>query len=271
MTQSTLSDLRAPFYQVEHDLLDRGLSPSAIAVYNVLARYAGRDRRCFPSIRSMAKSLGIGKTSVERALSDLQAKSVIRVTPRYDSCGDRTSNLYDLLPLSGGGCPATGTPVPSQVHGCPATGTELYPIEQDELKQGGIPRALRSARTTSGENAPRRKAPASVIHKERSEFLGFWKALYEKDRGVAYRVRPGEGNAVARIIRDCGSLGLAKEAATRMIQSTNRWVRDNTRIAILESQLNKFLVDEDPGTGRIQTRESPPDPERMRILDQLGS
>lgn len=142
MMRDSLRDLRSPFYVVEHELLDRGLSVNAIAVYNVLRRHADRRRQCFPGIRAIARSLGIGKTSVGRALEELRTTNVIRVIGRIDVHGDRATNLYNLLPAEEWGCPATGTPVPPQVHGvplqvhgCPATGTELYPIEQEPQKK----------------------------------------------------------------------------------------------------------------------------------------
>ena len=142
MKRDQLRDSRPPFYQIDHDLLDRSLSAYAIAGYNVLARHADRQRQCFPSVRHIAKLLSIGVGSVRRALDDLIAVKAIRQTPRTDEHGDRTSNLYELLPLWKGGCSATDTPVPPQIHGvplqthgCSATDTELDPIELEPMKE----------------------------------------------------------------------------------------------------------------------------------------
>jgi len=123
-------------------------------------------------------------------------------------------------------------------------------------------------RTTSGETASRPQGSDSNWHQVRSEFLGFWRECYHQNRGVPYRVRPGEGAAVVRIIRDCGGLEIAKQAADRMIRSEDRWVRANTRIAILETHLNRFL-EEDHGADRRDP--VPLDAERQRILAGIGA
>lgn len=142
MSRDILRDLRPPFYQIEHELLDRGLSANAVAVYNVLRRHANQRQQCFPSIRKIARSLRLGVATVRRALDELIGASVIRQTPRIGPRGDRTSNLYELLPILPEGCSATDTRVPlqihrvpQQIHGCSATGTELYPIEQELVKE----------------------------------------------------------------------------------------------------------------------------------------
>lgn len=125
-----------PYYRVEHAILTLGLSVYALAVYNVLAHHADRDRNCYPSIGRIARMLRIGRSTVLRSLRELETAGVIRVTPRFDARGHRTSNYYHLPPLGRGGVPLQDGGVPLQEQGCSATGTEQESVEQESLNKG---------------------------------------------------------------------------------------------------------------------------------------
>lgn len=125
-----------PYYRVEHAILTLGLSVYALAVYNVLAHHADRNRNCFPSIGRIARMLRIGRSTVLRSIRELETAGVVRVTPRLDDKGHKTSNYYHLLPLGRGGVPLQDGGVPLQDQGCSATGTEQESVEQESLNKG---------------------------------------------------------------------------------------------------------------------------------------
>jgi hypothetical protein len=160
---------------------------------------------------------------------------------------------------------------PKLVTGCNQNGDGVSP---NRLQPHIIERTSKNStrtRTTSGETTSRGQKSDQIAHQDRSAFLGYWRESYRQDRGTYYRIRPGEAAAALRIIRDSDGLEAAKQAADRMIRSADRWVRANTRIATLETHLNRFMRDEDVRTGDAREHDGPVDPERLRILEQLGT
>jgi hypothetical protein len=69
----------------------------ALGVYVYLCRRADRASLAWPSKRTIAKDLGIGLSSVHKAIETLTDYRLILERPRYTSEGDRTSNAYFLL------------------------------------------------------------------------------------------------------------------------------------------------------------------------------
>lgn len=70
----------------------------AISVYMYLRDRAGKDGTCFPSIPTIAAELNISKSTVKRALSDLEKAGYIRRERRYRQTGGNSSNLYHVRP-----------------------------------------------------------------------------------------------------------------------------------------------------------------------------
>ena len=52
---------------------------------------------CWPGIKTIAADLGISRSTVKRALADLEQHSYIEKEPRHRDNGSFTSNLADLV------------------------------------------------------------------------------------------------------------------------------------------------------------------------------
>lgn len=98
-----IRDNRKPgWYWVDNRLVQRDgkmLGVAAIAVYNVLASYANNDtQEAFPSIKRIAKLLGISATTVRESIEALSANGWLVVTKRKSPDGKQfLSNVYTLV------------------------------------------------------------------------------------------------------------------------------------------------------------------------------
>lgn len=68
-----------------------------IAVYAILARCANEDGHAFPSIRYIARHLGLSTNTVLKYLRKLEKCELITMTLRRDPAGDKDSTEYTLL------------------------------------------------------------------------------------------------------------------------------------------------------------------------------
>lgn len=75
----------------EYDLPHR-----AVSVYMYLSNRAGRKQECFPSVRTISEELHLSKSTVFRALKDLETAGLIEREERFRPCGGRSSTLYKL-------------------------------------------------------------------------------------------------------------------------------------------------------------------------------
>ena len=66
----------------------------AIAVYMYLRDRADKNGSCFPAISTIASDLKMSKSTVKRALSDLEKAHYIRHERRYRQSGGNSTNLY---------------------------------------------------------------------------------------------------------------------------------------------------------------------------------
>jgi hypothetical protein len=73
------------------------LSMTAKVCYGHLCRRAGKNNRCWPSHRDIAKSIGVGERQAVRALKELAEANLIRPIPRVDPTGRQTSNEYEFI------------------------------------------------------------------------------------------------------------------------------------------------------------------------------
>ena len=71
-----------------------GLSHRARAVYMYLKDRCGGQSQCWPSIRTIAEGLGISRSTVKRALGELERAGYIEKEPRRRENGGLSSNLY---------------------------------------------------------------------------------------------------------------------------------------------------------------------------------
>lgn len=78
-------------------IYDSDLSHRARVVYMYLKDRADADGTCWPGIKTIAKDLGLSRSTVKRALSDLCKEGFIKKEPRWRENGSHSSNLYRLL------------------------------------------------------------------------------------------------------------------------------------------------------------------------------
>ena len=72
------------------------LNHRARAVYMYLKDHADREGKFWPGIRTMARELGLSRSTVKRALDDLCKAGLLTREPRWRENGSLTSNLYRL-------------------------------------------------------------------------------------------------------------------------------------------------------------------------------
>lgn len=133
------SSVAVGFGKVPHQLtrgeaIDRRSRVAAIAVYALLASYANPDGRAWPSTRTLADQLGIGRNTVKAALDALEAAGFIEREERFvGATGEHASTMYTLLggserdPRGSEPDPPVG---PSQTQG----GSERDPEEEPDNK-----------------------------------------------------------------------------------------------------------------------------------------
>lgn len=76
---------------------DNNLPSRAKAVYMYLRDRSDKERKCWPGINSIAADLSLSRSTVKRALHDLEKQGYIQRLPRYRESGSRSSNLYVLV------------------------------------------------------------------------------------------------------------------------------------------------------------------------------
>lgn len=69
----------------------------AIAVYMYLHDRADKEGKCWPAIPTIARDLGMSRSTVKRALDDLIKAGYLKKEFRYRENGGHTSNLYTLF------------------------------------------------------------------------------------------------------------------------------------------------------------------------------
>jgi len=69
----------------------------AVAVYMYLKDRSNQEGNCWPAIPTIAQELGLSRSTVKRALLDLEKAGFIKKEFRYRENGSYTSNLYQLL------------------------------------------------------------------------------------------------------------------------------------------------------------------------------
>jgi len=70
--------------------------PADKLVFICLKRYANAEGSCFPSIRTLCKITGYGRTRVKESLQSLKDKGILEIRERKRMDGSKTSNLYLL-------------------------------------------------------------------------------------------------------------------------------------------------------------------------------
>ena len=76
------------------EIYSTDLPHRAIAVYMYLRDRAGKDGLCYPAVSTIEADLKMSKSTVKRALSDLEKAQYIRHERRYRQSGGNSTNLY---------------------------------------------------------------------------------------------------------------------------------------------------------------------------------
>ena len=72
------------------------LSHREKTVYIYLRDRADASGVCWPGIKTIAKDMNLYRSTVKRALADLEQHGYLAKLPRYRPNGSNTSNLYTL-------------------------------------------------------------------------------------------------------------------------------------------------------------------------------
>ncbi|AGL02861.1 MULTISPECIES: helix-turn-helix domain-containing protein [Eubacteriales] len=74
----------------------------ARAVYMYLHDRADKDGKCYPAIGTIAKELKLSRSTVKRAIADLEKSGRLRKEQRWRENGGKSSNLYYLVQTDSG-------------------------------------------------------------------------------------------------------------------------------------------------------------------------
>lgn len=77
---------------------DEELSHRAKAVYMYLRDRSDAEGKCWPGINTIAADLKLSRSTVKRALADLERAGYLKRTHCFRENGSYTSNLYTVLP-----------------------------------------------------------------------------------------------------------------------------------------------------------------------------
>lgn len=66
-------------------------------VYIYLKDRSAASGSCWPGIKTIARDLGLSRSTVRRALKELEHSGWVQSQPRYRDNGSRSSNLYTIL------------------------------------------------------------------------------------------------------------------------------------------------------------------------------
>jgi DNA-binding MarR family transcriptional regulator len=76
---------------------DGELSHRAKTVYMYLRDRADAEGKCWPGIKTIAGDLKLSRSTVKRAIADLEQSGYLERTHRFRENGSYTSNLYKVL------------------------------------------------------------------------------------------------------------------------------------------------------------------------------
>ena len=87
---------------------DTLLPPRAVSVYMYLKDRSNSAGSCWPGIKTIARDMNLSRSTVKRALADLERRKLIEKRNRRRSNGSLTSNLYRLTKHKTSQPPAKG-------------------------------------------------------------------------------------------------------------------------------------------------------------------
>jgi predicted transcriptional regulator len=68
----------------------------AVTVYMYLKDRANKDNKCFPAIGTIAKELKLSRSTIKRAIIDLETSGHLIKKQRWRENGGKSSCLYEL-------------------------------------------------------------------------------------------------------------------------------------------------------------------------------
>lgn len=69
----------------------------AVTVYMYLKERANRDGVCWPAVSTMSRELSLSRSTIQRALRELEGTGWLNKEPRWRENGSSSSNLYRIL------------------------------------------------------------------------------------------------------------------------------------------------------------------------------
>ena len=87
---------------------DTLLPPRAVSVYMYLKDRSNSAGSCWPGIKTIARDMNLSRSTVKRALADLEHRQLIEKRQRHRANGSLTSNLYRLTAAKKSQPPAKG-------------------------------------------------------------------------------------------------------------------------------------------------------------------
>lgn len=73
-----------------------GLPHRAVAVYMYLQDRCDRESKCWPSLATIARELGLSRSTVKRAMKDLEGAGHLQREVRMRENGANSSNMHYL-------------------------------------------------------------------------------------------------------------------------------------------------------------------------------
>lgn len=159
------------FAMVYEWLLDTKVSANAVLLFAVMdAKYADRvERQCWPSRSTLAKHMGVSRSTVDRAMTELQEVRAVRVTRRRDAKNEWTSSLYELAgasPFDAYLPPGVGVPSPT---GASQTRTiEPESTSNADAARARSPQDLSTSPSTVVDNPSSPEASSTAVDRERT-------------------------------------------------------------------------------------------------------
>lgn len=74
-----------------------GLPHRAVTVYMYLKERANREGICWPAISTMSRELSLSRSTIQRALRELERTGWITKDPRWRENGSSSSNRYHIM------------------------------------------------------------------------------------------------------------------------------------------------------------------------------
>jgi len=78
-------------------IYDMGLPHRAVTVFCYLCRCANKKGVCYPAVRTIAKDISLCRSTVFKALNDLERHGLITRTHRFHPSGAKRSSLYKII------------------------------------------------------------------------------------------------------------------------------------------------------------------------------